>query len=184
MKNIILIAFFFIGISISQAQDSKPEVKQDSKPEVKPELKPELKWYTDVAEAIKVSNKKKKPLMFFFTGSDWCGWCIRLQSEVLKTPEFITWANKSVIPVLLDFPRRTEQPEALRMQNGQLQQVFGVQGYPTICFAKAKVNKERVVSFDLLGNTGFVAGGPTAWIATAEPFVKKPTKDKSKTKKA
>ena len=32
----------------------------------------------------------------FFTGSDWCGWCIRLQKEVLKTPEFATWANVDV----------------------------------------------------------------------------------------
>nr|WP_315199705.1 thioredoxin family protein [uncultured Flavobacterium sp.] len=172
MKKVILIAFFFIGLSVSQAQ------------ELKPELKPELKWYTDVNEAIKVSNKKKKPLMLFFTGSDWCGWCIRLQSEVLKTPEFSKWANESVVLVELDFPRRTAQSEAIKAQNNQLQQMFGVQGYPTVCFAKAKLDKEKNVNFEFLGNTGYVAGGPAAWIASAEPFVKKPAKNKSKTKKA
>ena len=165
MKKIILIAFFFIGISVSQAQ--------------------ELKWYTDVKEAIKVSNKEKKPLLLFFTGSDWCGWCIRLQKEVLKTPEFNKWASEKVILVELDFPRRTAQPEAIKTQNNELQQVFGIQGFPTIYFANAKVNKEGKINFEGLGSTGYVAGGPSAWIATAEPFVKKPVvAPKAKTKKA
>lgn len=154
MKKIILIAFFFIGLSVSQAQ--------------------ELKWYTDVKEAIKVSNKEKKPLMLFFTGSDWCGWCIRLQNEVLKTPEFNKWAKESVILVELDFPRRTAQAEAIKTQNNELQQVFGIQGFPTIFFANAKVDKEGKVNFEGLGSTGYVAGGPTAWIGVADPFVKKP----------
>lgn len=172
MKKIVLIAFFFIGISTSQAQ--------------------ELKWYTDVKEAITVSNKEKKPLMMFFTGSDWCGWCIRLQNEVLKTPEFGKWANESVILVELDYPRRTPQSDDIKKQNSELQQVFGIQGFPTIYFANAKVDKEGKVSFEGLGSTGYVAGGPTAWIATAEAFVKKPvvsaepeSKDKKpKSKKA
>src|SRR6187402_1004475 len=152
MKKIILVAFFFIGLSVSQAQ--------------------ELKWYTDVKEAITVSNKEKKPLMLFFTGSDWCGWCIRLQNEVLKTPEFSKWANESVILVELDYPRRTAQAEAIKTQNIELQQVFGIQGFPTVFFANAKVNKEGKINFEGLGSTGYVAGGPSAWIASAEPFVK------------
>ncbi len=33
----------------------------------------ELKWETDINKAITVSNKTKKPMLLFFTGSDWCG---------------------------------------------------------------------------------------------------------------
>jgi thioredoxin-related protein len=152
MKKIILIAFFFIGLSAAQAQ--------------------ELKWYTDVKEAIKVSNKKKKPLMLFFTGSDWCGWCIRLQNEVLKTPEFSKWAKESVVLVELDYPRRTAQSDEIKKQNNELQQAFGIQGFPTVYFANATVNKEGKINFEGLGSTGYVAGGPTAWLAVADPFVK------------
>ncbi len=68
MKKIILILFLIVGTHNIQSQ--------------------ELKWYNDMNEAMKVSKKTKKPLLLFFTGSDWCGWCIRLQKEVLKTPEF------------------------------------------------------------------------------------------------
>lgn len=154
MKKIILIAFFFAGITSSQAQ--------------------QLKWYTDVKEAITVSNKVNKPMLLFFTGSDWCGWCIRLQKEVLTTPEFNKWASQSVILVELDFPRRTAQSATIKQQNNELQQVFGVQGFPTVYFANAKVKDGRV-NFEGLGSTGYVAGGPGAWISVADTFVKKPT---------
>lgn len=169
MKKIILVAFFLIGVSVSQAQ--------------------ELKWYTDVKEAIKVSNKEKKPLMLFFTGSDWCGWCIRLQNEVLKTPEFGKWAKESVVLVELDYPRRVEQSAELKKQNNELQHAFGIQGFPTVFFAKGTINKEGKVNFEGLGNTGYVAGGPTAWLAVADPFVKNAgmtdsKKSRSKSKKA
>ncbi|HEU4788132.1 MAG TPA: thioredoxin family protein [Flavobacterium sp.] len=171
MKKVFLITLFLIGAVATQAQ--------------------ELKWYTDVKEAIKVSNKEKKPLMLFFTGSDWCGWCIRLQNEVLKTPEFSKWANESVILVELDYPRRTAQSDEIKKQNNELQQAFGIQGFPTVYFAKATVNKEGKVNFEGLGNTGYVAGGPTAWLAVADPFVKNASmapepksKTKTKSKKA
>lgn len=169
MKKIILVVFFLVSVSVTQAQ--------------------ELKWYTDVKEAIKVSNKEKKPLMLFFTGSDWCGWCIRLQNEVLKTPEFNKWATENVVLVELDYPRRVEQSDELKKQNNELQHAFGIQGFPTVFFAKATINKEGKVNFEGLGNTGYVAGGPTAWLAVADPFVKnaamKPeAKSKTKTKKA
>jgi thioredoxin-related protein len=164
-KKIVAIALFFLGIGISQAQ--------------------ELKWYTDVKEAMTVSNKEKKPLMLFFTGSDWCGWCIRLQNEVLKTPEFKKWANENVVLVELDFPRRTPQSDELKKQNSELQQAFGIQGFPTVYFVNATV-KEGKVNFEGLGSTGYVAGGPTAWLNVANTYLKKPDvkEEPKKAKKA
>ena len=132
----------------------------------------ELKWETDINKAIKVSNKTKKPMLLFFTGSDWCGWCIRLQKEVLKTPEFTAWAKKNVVLVELDFPRAVSQTDAIKMQNNGLQQAFGVQGFPTVWFATAK-EKDGKPSFTGMGSTGYVAGGPTAWLAVADGIIKK-----------
>ncbi|MCC9071980.1 thioredoxin family protein [Flavobacterium sp. F-65] len=130
----------------------------------------ELKWYTDVKEAIAVSNKEKKPMLLFFTGSDWCGWCIRLQSEVLKTAEFNKWAKDNVVLVELDFPRRTPQTPQVKAQNNELQQVFGIQGFPTVYFTNAE-NKDGKVNFQGLGTTGYVAGGPSAWLAVANEII-------------
>ncbi|HSN47555.1 MAG TPA: thioredoxin family protein [Flavobacterium sp.] len=132
----------------------------------------ELKWETDINKAIKVSNKTKKPMLLFFTGSDWCGWCIRLQKEVLKTPEFAKLAKENVVLVELDYPRRTPQSDAIKAQNAGLQQAFGIQGYPTIWLATA-TQKDGKPSFTGIGNTGYVAGGPSAWLAVANGILKK-----------
>ncbi|MDD5150325.1 MAG: thioredoxin family protein [Flavobacterium sp.] len=131
----------------------------------------ELVWQTDIKKAMEISNKTQKPMLLFFTGSDWCGWCIRLQKEVLKTPEFAVWAKKNVVLVELDFPRRTPQSDELRNQNAGLQQAFGIQGYPTVWFATAKM-KEGRPSFTGIGSTGYVAGGPSAWLGVADGILK------------
>lgn len=130
----------------------------------------ELVWETDVKKAMEMSKKQDKPLFLFFTGSDWCGWCMRLQKEVFQTPEFEAWAKEKVILVELDFPRRTAQPENIKMQNMQLQQVFGVQGYPTVWFAKAS-DKDGKINFEQLGSTGYVAGGPATWLDGANQIL-------------
>lgn len=131
----------------------------------------ELKWETDINKAIAASNKTKKPMLLFFTGSDWCGWCIRLQKEVLKTPEFKTWAAKNVVLVELDYPRSKPQSEAIKNQNNGLQQIFGIQGFPTVYFATAKV-KGGKPSYTGIGSTGYVAGGPKAWLEVANGILK------------
>ena len=127
-------------------------------------------WYDNLDKAIEVSNKSKKPLMLFFTGSDWCGWCIRLQKEVFKTPEFSSWAKNNVILVELDFPRRKQMAPEIRQQNMQLAQSFGVQGYPTVWFARA-TKKDGKVNFEQIGRTGYVAGGPTPWLGGANQML-------------
>ena len=131
----------------------------------------ELVWHTDVNKAINLSVKTGKPLFFFFTGSDWCGWCKRLQKEVFFLQEFKTWARKNVVLVELDFPRRTKLPEAIQKQNRELGQIFGVRGYPSIWFVTPEVTDGKV-NFNKLGSQGYVAGGPKAWTAGANKILK------------
>lgn len=152
MKKVILLFLLVFSTQFVQAQD--------------------LVWHTNVKEAIKISEKQKKPLLLFFTGSDWCGWCIRLQKEVLKTPEFEKWAKDNVVLVELDFPRRTPQALELKQQNSELQQAFAIKGFPTIHFAKA-VTKDGKVNFEGLGSSGYLAGGPAVWLANADEIIKK-----------
>ncbi|MFI5219892.1 MAG: thioredoxin family protein [Bacteroidia bacterium] len=132
----------------------------------------ELVWNNNLDKAIEISKKTKRPLMLFFTGSDWCGWCKRLQNEVFKKQEFATWATKNVVLVELDFPKRTPISPELQAQNSQLQQFFGVRGFPTIWLVKATKNDGKI-SFEQLGSTGYVAGGPTAWLDIANDILKK-----------
>ena len=154
MKKILLIAFLTLTSMSIQAQE-------------------ELTWHTDMSKATDISIKENKPLFLFFTGSDWCGWCIRLQKEVFKTPEFIKWAKENVVLVELDFPRKNEQTDAVKMQNAQLQQQLQVTGYPTVWFVSATKTAEAKVNLNALGSTGYVAGGPKVWIEGANQIIKK-----------
>lgn len=92
----------------------------------------DLVWYTDVMKANEISKSTNKPIFAFFTGSDWCGWCKKLQADVFSKSEFIQWAKKNVILLEVDFPRGKQLSPELQQQNNSLQQTFQVRGYPTI----------------------------------------------------
>jgi len=131
----------------------------------------EAEWHTDLNKAMAVSTKSKKPLFLFFTGSDWCGWCMKLQKEVFKTPEFAKWAKDNVVLVELDFPKRTPQSDEIKQQNAQLNSFFQVRGYPTVWITDVKKNKEGKVEFAPRGSSGYVAGGPSAWLDGANKIM-------------
>ena len=152
MKKILIVALLILGAATLEAQ--------------------ELKWETNMEQASQIAIKTKKPLLMFFTGSDWCGWCIRLQNEVLKKPEFAAWAKENVVLLELDYPRRTPQLPEIQKQNMELQQMFEVRGYPTIWLANPS-KKDGKTNLEKLGSTGYVAGGPEKWLETANQILKK-----------
>jgi len=155
MNKSLLILFFLASTQFVSAQIALPQ---------------ELTWNTNLEKSIELSTQTKKPILLFFTGSDWCGWCKRLQAEVFEKPEFKEWATKNVVLQEVDFPRRTQLPPELQSQNGQLQQFFQVQGYPTIWI----VNVSKVdgkINFEKLGTTGYVAGGPQPWLDSANKIL-------------
>jgi len=131
----------------------------------------EIEWHTDVNKAVNISVETGKPLFFFFTGSDWCGWCKKLVKEVFVKQEFKAWAAKNTILVELDFPRRTPISDDLKKQNRELGNMFGVRGYPTGWLVTTTIEDGKV-NFNKLGSLGYVAGGPKAWITGANKILK------------
>lgn len=115
-------------------------------------------WLVDINEAYAISKKTGKPILANFTGTDWCGWCIKLKREVFDTPEFKAWAKKNVVLIELDFPRRFQLPEEIKQQNYGLQQAFKVTGYPTIWVFNLGKDAEGKYTIDALGKTGYVKG--------------------------
>lgn len=122
-------------------------------------------WHTDFKKAAAESKKTGKPILADFTGSDWCGWCIKLKDEVFSKDEFKEWAEENVVLLELDYPRKTEQPEALKKQNEDLKAKYQIRGYPTVLFLDAKGK--------VIGQSGYKPGGPEAWIADAKKVLKK-----------
>ena len=158
MKKLILLLFTIVSFT-SFSQLIEGNWLNTEKPEMN--------------KAIELSQKTNKPIMLFFTGSDWCGWCKKLVKEVYKTSEFNTWARKNVVLVEVDFPRRNKLSSELTAQNNSLKQIFQPRGYPTVYFAKPVKGADGNVQFKTLGQTGYVAGGPTKWIASTNQFFKK-----------
>ena len=121
-------------------------------------------WTESLSVATTRATQEGKPILANFTGSDWCGWCIRLDREVFSTPEFATWAEKHVVLLKVDFPQaRALSAETVR-QNDALAAKYRVEGFPTIVFLKADGT--------VIGQTGYVPGGAATWIAEANRLLK------------
>ncbi len=169
MIKTIAIAFCFLSFCISSAnaqakkpakKSSKKEVAEKSKPAEKKEDNTPLVWVTDVMKADSISKKTNKPIFGFFTGSDWCGWCHKLQNDVFAKADFIKWAKEKVVLLELDFPRRKQLPQALQQQNQSLAQAFQVSGYPTVwLFSLVKDSADNNnIKLNALGSLGYPSG--------------------------
>lgn len=155
MKALLTLSFaLFIGFQ-SFAQDVQAPV------EVVQSDASGLTWYTDMMEARKISEATGKPIFAFFTGSDWCIWCKRMQANVFSKADFVKWANENVVLVELDFPRQKQLPEALAQQNVSLKNALRPAGYPTVFMIYLDENPEVQGNFTIrnLGSLGYPADG-------------------------
>ena len=89
-------------------------------------------WTENFAEAQKKAASEKKHVLLDFTGSDWCGWCIKIDREVFAKPDFQEFGAKSLVLVEVDFPKSKTLPPEVKAQNEALERKFGVSGYPTL----------------------------------------------------
>lgn len=113
-------------------------------------------WLTDFEAAKKTAAEKKRPILIDFSGSDWCGWCIKLDKEVFSKKDFKQYAENNLVLFLADFPRRKKQSSAVKKQNQELVQRYGIRGYPTILLLDASGN--------VLAKTGYQRGGAKAYV--------------------
>ena len=95
-----------------------------------------LKWDTDMRVASMQSLQTGKPVFAYFEGSDWCGWCKKLNTLVFSQPGFATWVQQNVILLQVDFPQTIQLPPVLQYQNDLLESAFAVKGYPTVWIFK------------------------------------------------
>jgi thiol-disulfide isomerase/thioredoxin len=120
-------------------------------------------WRTDYPGALKQAKSEGKLVLVDFTGSDWCGWCIKFDKDVLSTSKFANYAAKKLQLVKLDFPHHASQPEELKRANAALSKQFKVDGFPTFVL----VNGE---GRELWRQVGYLKGGPEAFIVELEKF--------------
>ena len=117
-------------------------------------------WDDDYDKAVAQAKADKKMVLLDFTGSDWCGWCIKLDKEVFSKPEFKSYAKDNLVLVVVDFPQGKQQTKKLKEQNEKLKNEHGIKGYPTIIVLNSEGKK--------VGQLGYMEGGPKAFIAALD----------------
>lgn len=114
-------------------------------------------WTTDYAAAKKDAAGSQKDLLIDFTGSDWCGWCIKLNEEVFQHEPFKAGVKDHFVLVELDFPRdKSKQSDEVKAQNEELNTKYAVQGFPTILLCDAEGRP--------YAKTGYQQGGPEKYV--------------------
>lgn len=113
-------------------------------------------WESNYQKALKRAKQEHKPILVNFTGSDWCGWCIKLKREVFSQENFKEYAKKNLVLLTLDFPKKKTLPSWEQNQNQKLAQKYGVKGFPTVLLLD---NNEK-----LLFQTGYQRGGAENYI--------------------
>lgn len=117
------------------------------------------------AEAIKLSSETGKMIVVQFSGSDWCAPCIRLEKQIVNTPEFEVFA-KGFIWVKADFPRKKSNrlSKEITEQNDMLAEQFNSQGhFPLLVF----LDKDQKVK----GTIGYKSVDVKAYIAIIEKMI-------------
>lgn len=123
-----------------------------------------LGWLTDMKQAREQAKSDNKLILVDFTGSDWCSYCIQLDREVFSKSEFKEYAEKNLVLLEVDFPKRKELSAAQKAHNLELAEKYGIQGFPTIVVLSSDGKK--------IGELGYMPGGPSAFLAELDKLRK------------
>jgi thioredoxin-related protein len=127
---------------------------------------PAPRWLTDLDEGIKVATAEKKAILVDFTGSDWCGWCIRLKKEVFDQKEFAA-VSRDFVLVELDFPQKRKLAPEQEAKNKAAAEKFAIEGFPTILLLSSEGEP--------FAQTGYEEGGPVKYLAHLAELLKSNT---------
>jgi len=125
----------------------------------------EATWLSDYKKAQQEAKASNKFLLLDFTGSDWCGWCKRLEQEILSQSQFENYARENLVLLEVDFPRAKPQSPELRKQNQELAQQYQIEGFPTIVVLNG--DGQKLWQYD-----GYFPDGLVAFIAQLEKLRK------------
>ena len=117
-------------------------------------------WTDDYDKGLAQAKTEKKMSLLDFTGSDWCGWCIKLDKEVFSEKEFKDYAKQNLVLIELDYPQQKRLTKHTKDQNEKLKGEYKIKGYPTVIILDSEGKQ--------VGQLGYMEGGPKAFIAALD----------------
>jgi thioredoxin-related protein len=104
-------------------------------------------WHYDLTEAKEIAKKEHRHILLNFSGSDWCGPCIRLRKEIFEDQSFKSFADSTLVLVNADFPRMKKNRLQAKQQdlNNAMADQYNWQGkfpYTVLLTAEGKVLKD------------------------------------------
>ena len=87
-------------------------------------------WETNFEKARQSAQSEHKLILLNFSGSDWCGPCIRLHKDIFDNSSFTQYANDHLVLVNADFPRlkKHKLPEDQQKMNDELADKYDKDG--------------------------------------------------------
>jgi thioredoxin-related protein len=125
----------------------------------------QTKWINLYDAAIIQARKQDKTILAYFSGSDWCPFCQKLEKDVLNTPMFQEWAAQNVILLQIDYPRDKKLIGNIKSQNERMKQKFSIIKTPTFVFMDSSGLPYARAGFDEAKlRDEEPKGEPKAWI--------------------
>ena len=144
MKNIflsLLMLFSFLNISGQEDFFEDIEDEIETTVEVVEQQLPLLhvNWQNTFEEALEKAKKEHKPILIYFTGSDWCGPCMRLDRELFHTEKFAGFSEEKLVLYTANFPRNTDLvSEENKKINKKLSKKYNQESFPTMIIIDEK----------------------------------------------
>jgi len=114
-------------------------------------------WSTHLDASLKKASTENRLVLLEFTGSDWCPPCKKQAQDVFAQPAFEEFAKANLVPVKIDFPRRSEQSPEIQAANEVLRRKYNVDGFPTLILMDNQGG-------ELAREVGYGGGGVEAFI--------------------
>ena len=87
-------------------------------------------WETDFSRAKQIAQSDHKIIVLNFSGSDWCGPCIKLHKEIFESSTFADYAKDHLVLLNADFPRlkKNQLSKDQQAKNDQLAEQYNKEG--------------------------------------------------------
>jgi thioredoxin-related protein len=122
-------------------------------------------WQTDFAKSKELAATENKTIILVFQGSDWCAPCIKLDTEIWSSKEFIKYSKEHFVMLKADFPRKSKNKldKSQQEKNNQLAEKYNTKGYfPYVVVLDQNAN--------VLGSTGYKKVSPSEYIEILNSF--------------